>query len=90
MKTYSKNTKTFKLLKALRTGDAISQSEAFKRFGIKNIRAEATRIRYSGYVVNSKHRTAGNNVQVTEYMLGTATRELIAAGYAARRIGLVN
>ena len=89
MKTYSNKTKTFKLLKALKNGDHVSQSEASKRFGIKNIRAEATRIRYSGYVVNATRRLAGNHVEVTEYTLGNPSREMIAAAYLARRVGIV-
>lgn len=89
MKTYSKKTKTFKLLKALKNGEQVSPAEANKRFGIKNIRAEATRIRYAGYVVNARRRVAGNHVEVTEYALGQPSREMIAAAYLARRVGLV-
>ena len=34
---FNPETKTFKLFNALRNGDAISASQAEKRFGIKNI-----------------------------------------------------
>ena len=42
---FNEDTKTFKLFTALRNGEAVSASAAEKRFGIKNISAEASRIR---------------------------------------------
>lgn len=89
MKKISENTKTYKLFSALLNGEMISQAEAKKRFGILNIRAEATRIRNSGYAVYSDRRIAGNHVAVTEYKLGKASRRVVAAGYKAIRLGLV-
>ena len=88
MKQFNKETKTFKLFNALLNGDVISQAEATKRFGIKNIRAEATRIRHGGYAVYSKRRIAGNHVAVTEYTIGKPSRRLIAAGYRAIQLGI--
>lgn len=89
MKRISKETKTFKLFSALQNGERITQSQATKRFGIMNIRAEVSRIRHSGYAVYLKNRKAGNGVQVTEYVLGTPSREIVAAGYKAMALGLV-
>jgi hypothetical protein len=89
MKQFSKETKTFKLFNALLKGDVISQAEATKRFGIKNIRAEATRIRQKGYAVYSNRRVAGNHVEVTEYAIGKPSRKIVAAGYKAIQMGLV-
>lgn len=66
---FSTETKTYKLFTALRKGEAISEAKARNRFGIQNIRAEATRIRKAGYNVISQRRKAGNNVLVTEYKL---------------------
>ena len=88
MKRISKNTKTFKLFTALQTGDRITQSQAEKRFGIKNISAEATRIRQAGYAVYAKSRVAGNGVEVLEYELGKPSREIVALGYLAKSLGL--
>lgn len=90
MKKISKNTKTYKLFNALLKGEVISQAEATKRFGIKNIRAEATRIRQKGYAVYSNRRVAGNHVAVTEYELGKPSRKVVAAGYKAISMGLVD
>lgn len=84
---YSKETKTFKLQKALQSGDVITASQAEKRFGIKNINAEVSRIRQNGYAVYTKNRTAGNGVKVTEYVLGEASRELVALAYKAKAAG---
>ena len=85
---YSKETKTFKLQAALQAGETITASIAAKRFGIKNITAEVSRIRQNGYVVNTTNRKAGNGVQVTEYSLGHPTREIVALAYRARALGI--
>lgn len=85
---YSKETKTFKLQKALQEGDVFTASEAQKRFGIKNISAEVSRIRQNGYAVYAKTRKAGNGVIVREYRMGEASRELVALAYKAKALGL--
>lgn len=90
MKTLSKDTKAFKLFNALYQGDAVTASQAEKRFGIKNISAEVSRIRQSGYAIYANTRTAGNNVQVTEYVMGKPSRKIVAAGYKALAMGLVD
>lgn len=88
MKRISENTKTFKLFTALREGEKLTQSEAAKRFGIKNLSAEASRLRKAGYAVYAKSRVAGNGVEVLEYELGKPSREIVALGYLARSLGL--
>jgi hypothetical protein len=85
----NKDTKTYKLFTALKQGEKVSASQAHKRFGIKNISAEASRIRQAGFAVYANSRTAGNGVTVTEYEIGQPTRKLIAAGYKAMALGLV-
>lgn len=89
MKQISKETKTYKLFTALKSGEKITPAMADKRFGIKNISAEASRIRQAGYAVYANKRTAGNNVEVTEYELGKPSRKVVAAGYKALALGLV-
>jgi hypothetical protein len=88
MKRISKDTKTFKIFNALYNGDTLTASQAEKRFGVKNLSAEASRIRANGYAVYSNSRTAGNGVQVTEYVMGKPSREIVALGYAAKAAGL--
>jgi hypothetical protein len=70
-------------------GEAVTASQAEKRFGIKNISAEVSRIRQSGYAVYTNSRKAGNGVQVTEYVIGKPSRKIVAAGYKAIALGLV-
>lgn len=89
MTRFSENTKTYKLFNAMYNGEAVTPSQAEKRFGIKNISAEVSRIRQAGYAVYANSRKAGNGVQVTEYVIGKPSRKLIAAGYKAMALGLV-
>lgn len=88
MKFIPKETKTFKVFTALRSGEKLTQSEAAKRFGVKNLSAEASRIRSHGYAVYSTSRVAGNGVKVTEYELGNPSREIVALGYKAKALGI--
>lgn len=88
MKFISKETKTFKVFNALVNGDKITASDAAKRFGVKNLAAEASRIRAHGYAVYANSRKAGNGVTVTEYELGKPSREIVALGYKARAAGM--
>ena len=88
MKRLNPETKTFKLFNALYNGDKVTASQAEKRFGIKNIAAEASRIRAHGYAVYSNSRKAGNGVSVTEYEMGTPSREIVALGYKAKALGI--
>ncbi len=84
----NENTKTFKLFNAMINGEAVSASQAEKRFGIKNIAAEASRIRANGYAFYANTRTAGNGVTVTEYEMGKPSREIVALGYKAKAMGI--
>jgi predicted RNA-binding protein (virulence factor B family) len=86
---FNEETKTYRLFSALQSGERITASQATKRFGIKNVSAEVSRIRQSGFAVYADQRVAGNGVRVTEYRLGTPSRKLIAAGYRAMQLGLV-
>lgn len=88
MKFISKDTKTYKLFNALYNGEKITAAAAEKRFGIKNISAEATRIRNNGYAVYTKQRKAANGVVVTEYEMGKPSRKIVALGYKAERMGI--
>lgn len=88
MKFISKKTKTFKVFNALYNGAKLTQSQAEKRFGVKNLSAEASRIRSNGYAVYANTRKAGNGVMVTEYELGKASREIVALGYKAKALGI--
>jgi hypothetical protein len=86
---FNEDTKTYKLFNALHSGDVVTPAQAEKRFGIKNISAEVSRIRQAGFAVYANKRVAGNGVKVTEYVLGKPSRKIVAAGYKALAMGLV-
>ena len=88
MKFISKDTKTFKVFTALYNGEKLTASDAAKRFGVKNLSAEVSRIRSNGFAVYTNSRKAGNGVQVTEYVLGKPSRKLVALGYKAQAMGI--
>ena len=88
MKRINLETKTGKIFTALQAGQKLTASEAAKRFGVKNLSAEASRIRQAGYAVYSNSRKAGNGVVVTEYELGNPSRRIVALGYKAQSLGI--
>jgi hypothetical protein len=72
--TINPGTKTFKLFSALSNGERISASQAAKRFGIKNVSAEVSRIRHSGFAVYANTRMAVKSAAfVTVVLLCTQT-----------------
>lgn len=85
---YTRESKTFRLQQALQAGEAITASSAEKRFGIKNLSAEVSRIKQNGFAVYRNVRKAANGVQVAEYVTGKPSREIVAAGYRALALGL--
>jgi hypothetical protein len=83
-------TKQGKLFQALvLDGESLTASQITKRFSIKNPRATVSEIRYAGYPIYANSRKAGNGVRVTEYKHGKASRKLVAAGYKALSMGIV-
>lgn len=85
------NTKQGKLFRALvLDGETLTASQIAKRFSIKNPRATISEIRYAGFPVYANTRKAGNGVRVTEYRHGKASRKIVAAGYKAIAMGLVD
>lgn len=87
MKHFNPETKTFKVFQALRSGQALTASQASK-LGVKNLSAEVSRIRQNGFAIYTNSRVAGNGVKVTEYVLGKPSRKLVAAGYRALALGI--
>ena len=86
---FNPETKTFKVFTALYNGEKLTPAAAEKRFGVKNLSAEASRIRAAGYAVYANSRVAGNHTKVTEYVIGKPSRKIVAAGYMAMSLGLV-
>lgn len=88
MKLFNPETKTFKVFTALYQGQTLTAAQASKRFGVKNLAAEASRIRAGGYAVYANSRKSGNGVTVTEYAMGRPSREIVALGYKAKGMGI--
>lgn len=86
---FNEDTKTYRLFTALQQGESVTPASAAKRFGIKNMSAEVSRIRQAGFAVYANQRTAGNHMRVTEYRIGKPSRKIVAAGYKAMALGLV-
>jgi hypothetical protein len=85
------NTKQGKLFRALVIdGESLTASQIVKRFSIKNPTATISEIRYAGFPVYANTRKSGNGVRVTEYRHGKASRKIVAAGYKAISMGLVD
>jgi hypothetical protein len=88
---FNLETKQGKLFQALVVnGETLTASQIKKRFSIANPRATVSEIRYAGFPVYANTRKAGNGVRVTEYRHGKASRKLVAAGYKALAVGLVD
>ena len=80
-------TKTFRVFKALQSGQALTSAKA-KKMGVGNLAAEVSRIRQHGFAVYTNSRKAGNGVAVTEYVLGKPSRQIVALGYKAQALGI--
>lgn len=80
----TKKTKTERVLNHLKNGYDLTEGQARSRFGVQNMRAEASRLRTRGFAVYANQKTI-NGRNVTVYRLGTPTRAVVAAGYAALR-----
>ena len=87
MKLINPETKTFRVFKALQSGEALTAAKA-KKLGVGNLAAEVSRIRQHGFAVYTNSRKAGNGVNVTEYVLGKPSRKLVALGYKALAAGM--
>ena len=88
MKRFNPETKTFKVFNALYNGKTLTPAQAKHDLGVGNLAAEASRIRQAGYAVYTNTRKAGNGVQVTEYVMGRPSREIVALGYKAKAMGI--
>ena len=88
IRKFDLNTKQGRLFKALVLDrETLTESQISKRFGIKNPTATISVIRQRGYAVYANNRKAGNNVEVTEYRHGEASRKMVALAYKAMQAG---
>jgi hypothetical protein len=89
IRNFDLDTKQGKLFKALVLDrETLTESQISKRFGIKNPTATISVIRQRGYAVYANERVAGNNVRVTEYRHGEASRKMVSLAYKAMQAGM--
>jgi hypothetical protein len=89
IRKFDLKTKQGKLFKALVIDrETLTESQIAKRFGIKNPTATISVIRQRVYAVYANERVAGNNVKVTEYRHGEASRKMVALAYKAQAMGI--
>ena len=87
-KRINAETKTYRLFEALSKGEKLTTAQIQKRFNIKNVSAEVSRVRQGGYAVYANTHHSANGKTVTRYELGQPSRTLVAAGYRALALGL--
>ena len=85
-----KVTQQSRLTEALLNGEQLTVPQMAARFNMANPTAVISNIRYSGYAVYINRKKNSKGVSVSRYHIGTPSRELIAAGYRALSLGLVD
>ena len=79
-------TQTAKVATALKNGAELTAKQITARYGVKNVRAVISRLRSEGYSIFLNKRTSSYDGQTyMKYRMGTPTRSVVAAGYAALR-----
>lgn len=75
--------KKARVLEALQTGEQFTAKQIAARFNVKNPREVVRSLRADGFAIYSNERTNSKGQTKSFYRLGTPTRAMVAAGYAA-------
>ena len=79
-------TQTSKVATALSNGAELTAKQISARYGVKNVRAVISKLRSEGYSIYLNKRVSSFDGETyMKYMLGTPTKAVVAAGYAALR-----
>ena len=79
-------TQTAKVATALESGAELTAKQITSRYGVKNVRAVISKLRSEGYSIYLNKRVSSFDGETyMKYMLGTPTKAVVAAGYAALR-----
>ena len=77
-------TKTQRLVEALKNGEELTAKQIAARFGIANPTATVSDLRLRhGYAVYANRKTDTKGRVSTKYRIGNPSREVVAAGYRA-------
>lgn len=74
-----------KILNFLTSGKTLTVAQARFQYGIKNVGARIHELRSDGHSIYTNHRTLKDGRKIAEYRLGTPSKRVIAAGFAALR-----
>ena len=79
-------TQPAKVATALTNGAELTAKQISARYGVKNVRAVISKLRSEGYSIYLNKRVSSFDGETyMKYMLGTPTKAVVAAGYAALR-----
>jgi len=79
-------TQTDKVEKALVNGAELTAKQITSRYGVKNVRSVISKLRSEGLTIYLNKRVSSFDQKTyMKYMIGTPTRAVVAAGYAALR-----
>ena len=79
-------TQAEKVATALVNGAELTAKQISARYGVKNVRAVISKLRSEGYSIYLNKRVSSFDGETyMKYMLGTPTKAVVAAGYAALR-----
>ena len=79
-------TQAAKVAAALTNGAELTAKQISARYGVKNVRAVISKLRSEGYSIYLNKRVSSFDGETyMKYMLGTPTKAVVAAGYAALR-----
>ena len=79
-------TQTAKVATALENGAELTAKQITSRYGVKNVRAVISKLRSEGFSIYLNKRVSSfDGESYMKYMVGTPTRAVVAAGYAALR-----
>tara|TARA_B100000780_G_scaffold195809_1_gene138179 strand:+ start:109 stop:369 length:261 start_codon:yes stop_codon:yes gene_type:complete len=79
-------TQAAKVATALENGAELTAKQITSRYGVKNVRAVISKLRSEGFSIYLNKRVSSFNGETyMKYMVGTPTRAVVAAGYAALR-----
>lgn len=72
-----------RVLEALSTGEQLTAKQISARFGVKNPYEVVRSLRADGFSIYANERTNSKGQTKSFYRMGTPTRAVVAAGYAA-------
>ena len=82
----TKKTQTQRVANALVNGAELTAKQISSRYGVKNVRAVISKLRSEGYPIYLNKRVSSFDGETyMKYMVGTPTKAVVAAGYAALR-----